>query len=68
MIFQDINKLGIPKFIVSFLIKGNVLEPTDPHLQYSPEPVSLTLQAPSGEIKQPIVSCLLADPQETHVS
>ena len=33
VIFQDIHKLGIPKFIVSFLIRGNVLEPTTPHLQ-----------------------------------
>ena len=32
VIFQDIHKLGIPKFIVSFLIRGNVLEPTTPHL------------------------------------
>ena len=33
LIFQDIHKLGIPNVIVSFLIRGNVLEPTAPHLQ-----------------------------------
>ena len=47
VILQDIHKLGIPKFIVSFLIRENVLEPTAPHLQSLS--VSLTLQAPSGE-------------------
>ena len=39
VICQDIHKLGIPNVIVSFLIRGNVLEPTVPHLQYSPEPL-----------------------------
>ena len=50
VIFQDIHKLGIPNFIVSFLIRGNVLEPQLPtcssHHSLS---VPLTLQAPCGE-------------------
>ena len=50
VIFQDIHKLGIPNVIVSFLIRGNVLEPQLPtcssHYSLS---VSLNLQASSGE-------------------
>ena len=69
VIFQDIHKLWILGSIVSFLTRGNVLAPTTPHLQYSPQPLFPSLYKHHLEkINWLKVSCLLADPPDTHVS